>query len=326
MSSRPRGGLHPVSLAPMMDVTDRHFRFFLRLITGRTLLYTEMVTTGALLRGDVPRHLDYSAAEHPVALQLGGSEPDDLARCCELAERWGYDEIDLNVGCPSDRVGRGGFGARLMLDPPRVAACVAAMRGATGLPVTVKHRIGVDDHDSYAELLGFVDTVAAAGADRFVVHARKAWLSGLSPKQNRTVPPLRYDDVYRLKAERSLLRVELNGGVLDLDVVADALQHIDGVMIGRAAQDDPWVFHGVDERFYGVAPPTVLRSQVVAALEHYLERHLQSGGRLHAVTRHILGLFKGQRGARAWRRVLSEEGTRPGAGLDVLHKALDQLV
>ncbi len=313
---------HPVSVAPMMDRTDRHFRYFMRLITRRALLYTEMITVPAILSGDRDRLLGFDPAEHPLALQVGGDDPRALAEVARIAEQYGYDEINLNVGCPSDRVQNGRFGACLMKDPQRVADAVAAMKAAVRMPVTVKHRIGVDDLDRYEDMRRFVDTVAPAGADRFSVHARKAWLSGLSPKENRTIPPLRYDDVYRLKRERPECEIEINGGVVTLDAVTDHLRRVDAVMIGRAAYDDPFLFSAVDLRFYG--EPTTARSRhdVVRALAPYAARWVEGGGRLHAVTRHVLGVFNGRPGARAFRRHLSEQGPRPDAGAEVLVEAL----
>lgn len=307
----------------MMDRTDRHYRYFMRRITRHTLLYTEMVTTGALLHGDAARHLAYDASEHPLALQLGGDEPRALVRCARLAAEHGYDEVNLNVGCPSDRVQAGRFGACLMAEPQRVADAVATMRAAVALPITVKHRIGIDDLDRYEDMLHFVDTVAAAGCDRFSVHARKAWLHGLSPKENRTVPPLRYDDVWRLKRERPELVIEINGGILDLDQAAAHLDHVDAVMIGRAAYDDPYLFADADRRI-GHDPASVApsRQQVAEAMLPYLEQHVAAGGHPRHVLRHLAGLFAGQRGARAWRRALGEGASRAGAGADVLRDAL----
>ncbi|MBU0499221.1 MAG: tRNA dihydrouridine(20/20a) synthase DusA [Gammaproteobacteria bacterium] len=311
-----------LSVAPMLDWTDRHCRYFHRLLTRETLLYTEMVTTGALIHGDRPRHLDFSPVEHPVALQLGGSEPRELAECGRLGQGWGYDEINLNVGCPSGRVQSGRFGACLMLSPDRVADCVKAMRDAVGIPVTVKHRIGVDARDSYAELLEFVGTLAEAGCRTFIVHARKAWLEGLSPKENREIPPLRYEVVHRLKQDFPALEIILNGGIQTLDAAERQLEHCDGVMIGRAAYQDPWLLAGADRRLFGGTNPVDDRHSAVERLFPYVERHLAAGGRLNHISRHILGLFNGRPGARRWRRILSEESWRDGAGIGVLEKAL----
>lgn len=318
-----RATAHPLSIAPMMDRTDRHFRALARVLSKRVLLYTEMVTTGALLHGDRDRHLDYDASEHPLVLQLGGDDPEALATCAKIAAERGYDEINLNVGCPSDRVQRGNFGVCLMGQPELVATCVAAMRDAVDLPVSVKHRIGFDDRDSYAEMRRFVDVVAEAGCDRFTVHARKAWLQGLSPKANRNVPPLRYDEVWRLKQERPDLLIEINGGVRTLDETVAQLDHVDGVMIGRAAWDQPWMLHDVDTRLYGAEhDPCPSRHDAVRAHLPYIERMLAAGVRLHHLTRPMLLLFHGQRGGRVWRRHISTNGHRPGAGVEVVEQAL----
>ena len=306
----------------MMDRTDRHYRYFMRLITRRTLLYTEMVTIGAILKGDRDRYLAFDDAEKPLALQLGGDHPQQLAECARIAEDLGYDEVNLNVGCPSDRVQQGRFGACLMAEPPRVADAVGAMRAAVGIPVTVKHRIGVDDLDRYEHMRVFVETVAAAGCDRFSVHARKAWLSGLSPKENREIPPLRYEDVYRLKRELPHLAIEINGGITTLDQADEHIRHVDGVMIGRAAYDRPYLFAEADRRFFGddAKPPS--RRQVVEAVLPYLERRHRQGVPVSRVTRHMLQLFAGQPGARAWRRHLSENAPRRGSGPEVVLEAL----
>lgn len=314
-----------LSIAPMMDWTDRHDRYFLRLITRRTRLYTEMVTTGAVIHGDRDHLLGFDVSEHPVALQLGGSDPGDLARAAAIGADRGYDEINLNVGCPSDRVQSGRFGACLMAEPDLVADCVATMRAAITIPVTVKHRIGIDRQDSYDELVQFVGTVAAAGCGVFIVHARKAWLQGLSPKQNREVPPLDYAVVHRLKADFPELAFVINGGIQNLDAAGNQLQRVDGVMLGRAAYQNPYLLAQVDRRFFGDSHPVPSRHQVVAELLPYIERHLQSGGKLKHVTRHILGLFQGCPGARAWRRQLSEQAYRDGAGPEVVRDALDRV-
>jgi len=324
--SPPRGGVRPLSVAPMMDYTDRHFRYFLRLLTRHTLLYTEMVTTGAVLRGDREHLLGFSPEERPLALQLGGDDPEELARCAEIAEAMGYDELDLNVGCPSDRVRQGSFGACLMARPERVAAAVEAMRSASRLAVTVKHRIGIDDLDRYEDMLRFVDVVARTGCDRFAVHARKAWLSGLSPKENREVPPLRYGDVYRLKRERPELRIEINGGIRNLEEVQEHLRWVDGVMIGRAAVDDPWLFSAADREIFGDAEaPSPTRHEIARKMAAYAEGHCSRGVPIHRIARHLLRLFAGQPGARLWRRTLSEEGHRPGAGPEILFEALAKM-
>ena len=315
-----------ISVAPMMDWTDRHCRFFHRRLSRHAVLYTEMVTTGAVLHGDRDRLLGRHAEEHPVVLQLGGSDPADLAEAVRIGEGYGYDGFNLNCGCPSDRVQRGTFGACLMGEPDLVARGIAAMRAVTALPVTVKCRIGIDDRDAYEDLRRFVDIVAEAGCDHFVVHARKAWLQGLSPKQNREVPPLRYADVHRLKAERPDLRIDINGGVLDLDAAEAQAAHVDGVMIGRAAYQNPYILAGVDQRFHGEPAPAPEREAVVEAMLPYIAAELSAGTRLSAITRHMLGLFQGRPGARAWRRHLSENAHRPGAGVDVVTDALAKAV
>ena len=314
---------HRVCVAPMMDYTDRHFRYFIRLMSRHTLLYTEMVTSGAILHGDHRRFLEFHPAEHPVALQLGGSEPLALAACTRIASDYGYDEVNLNVGCPSDRVQSGRFGACLMQEPELVAECVSAMRAVGRVPVTVKTRIGVDERDSYEHLTGFVSTVAAAGCSVFIIHARKAWLKGLSPKENREIPPLRYDVAARLKQDFPGLTIVVNGGVQTLDAMHDHLGAFDGVMVGREAVSNPWLFADVDRRFFGAQSPVPSRGDILRAWMPYLSAQLQEGVPLARMTRHALGLFHGCAGARAWRRALSEEAVRPGAGLTVLHQALD---
>lgn len=321
-----RGGLHPISVAPMMDCTDRHFRWFMRQISRRALLYTEMVTMGAVIHGDREYLLGFSPEERPLALQLGGDDPATLAECARIAEGMGYDEVNLNVGCPSDRVASGNFGACLMARPERVAACVAAMRAAVAVPVTVKHRIGIDDRDAYEDMLGFVTTVAAAGCDRFTVHARMAVLGGLSPKENRTIPPLRYHDVHRLKAELPRLTIEINGGIVGLDAAAEHLQRVDGVMIGRAAYDNPYLFAEVDRRFYADDSPVPGRFEVARRFGAYAARWLadrpadRPGCKLSALTRHVLGLFAGMPGAREFRRLLTTQ--QAGAPEEVVERAV----
>ncbi len=313
---------HTLSVAPMMDWTDRFCRTFHRTLTRRTLLYTEMITTGAILHGDRERHLSFGDAEHPVALQLGGSDAAALAECARIAADYGYDEVNLNCGCPSDRVSSGSFGACLMASPDVVARAVEAMRGATALPVTVKHRIGIDDLDSYDHLSHFVRTVAAAGCGTFIVHARKAWLSGLSPKENREIPPLRHDVVRQLKADFPQLTVVLNGGLLTLDAAQDALTWADGAMVGRAAYQTPYLLAAADRDVFGEdrLPPT--RREAIEAFLPFVAAELQAGQPLNRVMKHTLGLFAGQPGARHWKRTLSERAHRPGAGLDVVHDAL----
>lgn len=311
-----------LAVAPMLDWTDRHCRYFLRLITRRTLLYSEMVTTGALIHGDRDRHLRFDPAEHPLALQLGGSDPADMARCARLGAEWGYDEININVGCPSDRVQNGRFGACLMAEPQLVAECVAAMKSAVSVPVTVKSRIGIDERDSYGELVDFVGAVAEAGCDALVVHARKAWLQGLSPRENREVPPLRYEIVERLKQDFPDLPVTLNGGVVTLEAARGFLGRLDGVMIGREAYQNPWMLADADRLIFGEQGPPSTRHEVLERFIPYVEAQLVDGVPLNAMSRHILGLFQGQPGARAWRRHLSENAHLPGARAEVLTAAL----
>ena len=321
-----RGVLHPISVAPMMDCTDRHFRWFMRQISRRALLYTEMVTMGAVLHGDREYLLGFAPEERPLALQLGGDDPVMLAECARIGEGMGYDEININVGCPSDRVASGNFGACLMAQPERVAACVAAMRAAVAIPVTVKHRIGIDDRDSYEHMLGFVNTVAAAGCDRFTVHARKAVLGGLSPKENRTIPPLRPHDVYRLKAELPELRIEINGGIVTLDAAASHLESVDAVMIGRAAYDNPYLFAEVDRQFFGDDADVPGRFEVARRFGEYAGRWMSSrpagrqGGKLSGLTRHVLGLFAGLPGAREFRRLLTTQ--QAGTPEEVVERAV----
>jgi tRNA-dihydrouridine synthase A len=306
----------------MMDWTDRHCRVFHRLITRRARLYTEMVTTGALLHGDVPRHLDFDPIEHPLALQLGGSEPDDLAACARLAARWGYDEVNLNCGCPSERVQRGSFGACLMAEPALVRDCVAAMREATVLPVTVKHRIGIDRGESYDFVRDFVGTVAQAGCAAFIVHARNAWLKGLSPKENRELPPLRHEFVYRLKRDFPALTIVLNGGVTDNAQIAAHLQHVDGVMLGRSAYHHPWLMAEWDRRFFGDdTQPAPSREDVEAAMVEYMTRWATQGGAWPNVARHMMGLVHGLPGARRWRQVWSDHRLRDTAPALVMQQA-----
>ncbi|WP_017324410.1 tRNA dihydrouridine(20/20a) synthase DusA [Synechococcus sp. PCC 7336] len=311
-----------LSVAPMMDRTDRHFRYFMRQIAKRPLLYTEMVVTKAILMGDRHRLLDFSPEEKPLSLQLGGDNPQELAECARIAADWGYDEVNLNVGCPSDRVQNGHFGACLMAQPDRVARAVEAMQRAVNIPITVKHRIGIDDRDRYEDLTHFVRIVAAAGCRHFTVHARKAWLQGLSPKQNRTIPPLRYGDVHRLKQDFPHLFVEINGGIASLEAVRQQLQYVDAVMVGRAAYDTPYLFATVDRDLYGapVVPPT--RCEIATAMLPYIEEWTARGTKLHAITRHMLQLFAGQPGTRTWKRQITEGVKRAGAGAEVVQQAL----
>jgi len=315
-------GMRRLCVAPMMDWTDRHCRYFLRLISKHAYLYTEMITTGAILHGDAERALRFHHHERPLALQLGGSDPGDLAACARIATQYGYDEINLNVGCPSDRVQTGRFGACLMAEPELVAECVTAIRDATALPVTVKTRIGIDDHDSYEFLRAFVAQVATAGCATFIVHARKAWLHGLSPKENREVPPLHYDMVYRLKQDFPHLEIILNGGITDLAQAQAQLNKVDGVMLGRAAYHDPYILAEVDRRLYASSGTPASRQAIIAQLLPYIAEELNQGARLHHITRHILGLFHSVPGARAWRRYLSEHSHRDHAGIEVVQQAL----
>lgn len=296
-----------MSVAPMMDWTDRHCRYLHRLLSRHTLLYTEMVTTGALIHGDVERHLRYNAEEHPVALQLGGSEPTDLAHCARLGEQWGYDEINLNCGCPSERVQRGAFGACLMNEPQLVADCVKAMVDVVQIPVTVKHRIGIDKDESYGFVRDFIGTVAAAGCEVFIVHARNAWLKGLSPKENREVPPLRYAVVHQLKRDFPHLTIAINGGIQTDDVVHEQLGHLDGVMVGREAYHNPWWLARWDALYYGAPESSLTREDVEAAMVEYMAREAAAHGTPWAsIARHMLGLRHGLAGSRRWRQVWSD--------------------
>jgi tRNA-dihydrouridine synthase A len=321
MKSTPRR----VSVAPMMDWTDRHCRSFHRLISRDAWLYTEMVTTGALLYGDVARHLAFTPAEAPVALQLGGSEPADLAKSARLGEQWGYDEINLNCGCPSERVQRGAFGACLMNEPQLVADCVKAMRDAVAIPVTVKHRIGVDAAEAYEFVRDFVGTVADAGCEVFIVHARNAILKGLSPKENREIPPLKYEYAYRLKRDFPQLEISINGGVKTLDEVEEHLKHVDGVMLGREAYHNPYVLAAVDTRFYGAQTPIATREEIETGLIDYARKEFARGTYLGAITRHALGLYRGVAGARGWRRVLSDSRRLASGDLAIFDEARSHL-
>ncbi len=310
------------SVAPMMEWTDRHCRSFHRLFTQRALLYTEMLTTGAIIHGDRDRLLKFDPAEHPVAIQLGGSDPRALAACARIAEEFGYDEINFNVGCPSDRVQEGRFGACLMAEPKLVAECVAAMKSAVRLPVTVKCRIGIDEQDAEAALEELTRAVEAADVDALIVHARKAWLAGLSPKENREVPPLDYDRVYRLKTAHPSLDIVVNGGIASIEQAVAHSGHVDGVMMGRAAYQEPWRLLAVDPLLFGEPPPHPSPRAAVDAFLPYVEREIASGTRLHSITRHIHGLFHAVPGARAFRRHLATEAVKPGAGANVLMEAL----
>jgi tRNA-dihydrouridine synthase A len=313
---------HRFSVAPMMDWTDRHCRVFHRLMTRRARLYTEMLTTGAIIHGDRRRLLGFEASEHPVALQLGGSDPRDLATSAKIGEDFGYDEINLNVGCPSDRVKDGRFGACLMAEPDVVADGVAAMTRAVQVPVTVKCRIGIDDQDPETALDTLARGVVAAGAGALIVHARKAWLSGLSPKENRDIPPLDYDRVHRLKASMPNVPVIINGGIGSLAEARRHLAHVDGVMLGRAAYQEPWRLIAVDPELFGEAAPFATMKEVFEAMRPYIEKELAQGTRLHSITRHFVGAFHAVPGARAFRRHLAEHGVRAGAGASVLRDAV----
>ena len=308
-----------------MDWSDRHCRFFWRQISRQALLYTEMVTCGALIHGDRERFLDFNPEEHPVALQLGGSNASELAQCALLAQQWGYDEVNLNVGCPSDRVQSGRFGACLMAEPELVRDCLAAMVAACDIPVTIKHRTGIDHQDSYEELVQFIDTVAESGVRSFIIHARKAWLHGLSPKQNRDLPPLQYDWVYRLKQHFPALEIIINGGIESIAESQVHLAHVDGVMLGRAAYHRPWCLAQVDPLLFQQPAPSQSEIEVVERMLPYIETELSRGGRLNHITRHMLGLFQGAPGARAYRRHLSEHATEPGAGPEVLVQAAEKV-
>jgi tRNA-dihydrouridine synthase A len=320
-SARQNGLDRKLSVAPMMDWTDRHCRYFHRLLTPSALLYTEMVTTGAIIHGDADRFLAYNAEEHPLALQLGGSDPDDLAKCARIAQQHGYDEVNLNVGCPSDRVQRGRFGACLMLEPVLVAKCVSAMRAAVDIPVTVKTRLGVDDFDSYAFMVDFVGQVAEAGCNTFIMHARKAVLAGLSPKQNRDVPPLRYERVYRLKQEAPELEIVINGGINSVAAVEEHLQHVDGVMLGRAAYQNPWLLAECQQQLFA-GSAAASREDIVVSMQAYARQQVAEGVAVKHISRHLLGLFQGLPGARAWRRFLSENAFRDDNNADLLTQAL----
>lgn len=321
-SSNNMSSVRRLCIAPMLDWTDRHCRYFMRLISKHAYLYTEMITTGAILFGDADRALTFHPSEHPVALQLGGSDPEQLAVCTRIAAEYAYDEVNLNVGCPSDRVKAGRFGACLMAEPALVRECVTAMKEASALPITVKSRIGIDNLDSYEFLCEFIDKVASAGCTTFIIHARKAWLHGLSPKENRNIPSLQYDVVYRLKRDFPNLEIILNGGVTDIDRAQQHLQKVDGVMLGRVAYHNPYILADADNRIFKIPRPPSTRHEIVEQLIPYIEEVLSNGANLHHITRHIVGLYHGVRGARVWRRYLSEHSHFEGAGIEVIHQAL----
>lgn len=309
-------------LAPMMDWSDRHCRYFWRILSKHARLYTEMVVCGAIIHGDKERFLNFNPEEHPLALQLGGSDANDLAQCASIAQSWGYDEVNLNCGCPSDRVQKGKIGAVLMHEPELVAECVEKMQRECDIPVTVKHRIGVDEVDDYAHLHRFVQTIKEAGCQTFIVHARKAWLKGLSPKQNREVPPLQYEAVIKLKQDFPELNIVINGGITHLEQSQSLLNDLDGVMIGREAYSNPYMLAEVDRELFGEKAPVVSREEAVERYMLYCEKMLAGGARLNHMARHILGLYSGQRGARLYRRHISEHSPKKGAGLSVLSEAL----
>ena len=316
---------HRFCIAPMMDWTDRHERYLLRLISRRARLYTEMVTTGALIHGDQERFLGYADAEHPLGLQLGGSDPEDMARCAHRGEVAGFDEININVGCPSDRVQAGRFGACLMLEPDLVANCFSAMQAAVSIPVTVKCRLGVDEMDHVNDLIRFVDTVADAGCKVFIIHARKAWLSGLSPRENREIPPLQYHRVYALKERYPEFTIVINGGITRIDQAASHLKRVDGVMVGREAYQNPWSLAEVDQMLFDDTPTHQSRLDVLEAYKTYMRGELENGVPLKRLARHLLGLFQGQPGARTWRRALSDSAFRSGADLTAIEAAQNSL-
>ena len=312
-------------VAPMLDCTDRHARYFLRQISHHAVMYTEMVTTGALIHGDRPRFLDFDSAEHPIALQLGGSEPKHMAQCSVYAEEWGYDEVNINVGCPSDRVQSGSFGACLMLSPEIVAENVKAMTESVDIPVTVKTRIGVDEQEPRQALWALTEAVANAGCQVLIVHARKAWLKGLSPKENRDIPPLDYELVYELKNAFPELDIIINGGINTIDQCQQHLQQVDGVMMGREAYANPYILSNVDALLYGEDRPVASREQVLSTYLRYASKHLSKGVRLNHLSRHIIGLFHGESNSRVWRRHISENAHLPEAGIEVLEQAFSKL-
>ena len=314
---------HRLSVAPMMDVTDRHCRFFLRQITRRTLLFTEMITTGALLHGNIDRHLRFDPQEHPLALQLGGSEPEELAQCARIAARYGYDEINLNIGCPSERVQRGAFGACLMAEPALVADCVKALQDATSAPVSIKHRIGIGRIEDYAFMRRFVETVAGAGCKTFIVHARNAILHGLSPKQNREVPPLRYDFVERLKREHPEIEIVINGGIRTWNDIDVHLVRVDGVMLGRAAESDPWILAPADAHVFGDTARCPTRAEVIEAVARYADREVRAGTPLRHIVRHLHGLYRTRPVARRWRQMLSDASALARNDPALLMRALE---
>lgn len=310
----------------MLDWTDKHCRYFHRLLTKHAVLYTEMVTTGAILHGQAERYLSFNQAEHPLALQLGGSEPNEMTQCATIAADFGYDEVNINVGCPSERVQKGVFGACLMAEPQLIADCVASMQAKISIPVTVKNRIGIDDQDDYEGLHQFISTVAAAGCKTFIIHARKAWLKGLSPKENREIPPLCYELVYQIKREFPELEIIINGGITSLSACQEHMQHVDGVMVGREAYHNPWLLAEVDTVIYGDKPQSDDRYTVLEAMLVYIEQQEVAGVRVSHIGRHILGLFQGLPGARQWRRHLSENMHKPEANLNLFKEATKKVL
>ncbi|MEE9445179.1 MAG: tRNA dihydrouridine(20/20a) synthase DusA [Cocleimonas sp.] len=325
MTTHPNKIDRRFSVAPMLDWTDKHERYFLRLMSKRALLYTEMVTTGALIHGDKERHLAFNKEEHPLALQLGGSEPKDMALCAKMAEDYGYDEVNINVGCPSDRVQSGAFGACLMAKAELVAENVEAMKRAVDIPVTVKNRLAIDEMDEYETLHNFLQTISQAGCETFIIHARKAWLKGLSPKQNRDVPPLNYDLVYQMKKEFPDLEIIINGGIKTLDECEAHIGHVDGVMVGREAYHNPFIMNEVDARIYDELPNKQTRFELLDTYIEYMQEQLNQGVYLKHMSRHILGLFPAMQGAKAWRRHISENTHKEGSGIEVIRTAVDFL-
>ena len=314
--------MYQVSVAPMMDWTDRHYRYFIRQITKKTLLYTEMVTTGAILFGDKNKHLEFSDLENPLVLQLGGDNPEQLSECAKIAQNYGYSEVNLNVGCPSERVQQGNFGACLMATPQLVAQCVAKMQSVIEIPVTVKNRIGIDDNDSYENLYNFVKIVSEAGCQRFIIHARKAILKGLSPKENRTVPPLKYDFVYNLKKDFPQLIIEINGGIKTLEEVKDHLKYTDGVMLGRAAYENPYIFSKIDSEIFNENTEIPTRREIIENMIPYLENNLKKDIWINKTLIHILGLFNNQPGSKIWKRYLSENMHKKNSDISILTEAI----
>ena len=323
LKNKNRGRTWPLSIAPMMQWTDRHYRFFMRQITRHTLLYTEMITSGAVLHGNREKLLGFSAEEKPLALQIGGDNPEELARCAQIVEEWGYDEIDLNIGCPSEKVQKGNFGACLMAEPELVADCVRAMRDACNLPVTVKHRIGIDNLDSYEALANFIQVVSEAGCDSFIVHSRIAILKGLSPKDNRKIPPIRYEDVYRLKKDFPELIIEINGEIKTMAQVSEHLKYVDGVMIGRAAYENPYLLSSADSIFYESDHPVKTRRQIIETMAPYLEGWIKKDVYPNRIIRHMLSLFSHKPGNKRWKRYLSEHAHKPGVGAEILIDAME---